>query len=397
MRGLSLLLVVGSLAACGVDVGDSETFPGLGSGTPTDGDSTSGGDSGDDGDGDDGNDEDTDDDDDDDSGSETGVGDPCGDVTCDPNAQCIDNECECDEGWLGDGIECIDPDDCDVEPCYPGVDCMDVPSPGTGYICAPCPEGYEGDGEECFDADGCVGDPCFPAVDCTDVPAPGIGFVCGDCPTGYEGDGETCDDIDGCAGDPCYTGVACDDVPAPGEGFECGDCPAGLYGDGAVCEEGTLYVIGDTPTSGNLGPYFRGNGYVADADGALIYFEVYLGLAAACNLDFYVFEGAAPGAALSQVWRNTVAAGAGTQYRNSGVANVPITDGNYYVLGVGWNCSATYYWNNASAWVDYDAGIGIFTDNRWDNSYPGPSDMYTPPGTGTPSTTYPHQILWAGP
>ena len=88
---------------------------------------------------------------------------------------------------------------------------------------------------------------------------------------------------------------------------------------------------------------------------------------------------------------------AGTQYFNSGTIDLAVTDGNYYVLGVGWNCTATYYWNNVGTWADFDAGIGIFTDNRWDNGYPGASDMYTPPNSGTNSTTYPHQILWEGP
>ena len=38
--------------------------------------------------------------------------------------------------------------------------------------------------DNCKDTDGCKDDPCFPGVACTDVPSPGAGFVCGACPPG---------------------------------------------------------------------------------------------------------------------------------------------------------------------------------------------------------------------
>jgi len=148
-------------------------------------------------------------------------------------------------------------------------------------------------------------------------------------------------------------------------------------------------------SSSNQGPYFRANGYVADADGTLVEFEHYLNPGGACNLDFYVFESGAPGGALTQVWRTTVAAGAGAGYQSSGPIDLPITNGMYYALGVGWNCSLTYYWSNGGAWAGFDAGIGIYNNNRWDNGYPGASDMYVPPNTGGGTTAYPQRVTFA--
>lgn len=46
---------------------------------------------------------------------------------------------------------------------------------------------------QCFsDIDDCEVDPCYPGVDCYDFPAPERGFSCGDCPAGLKGDGITC-------------------------------------------------------------------------------------------------------------------------------------------------------------------------------------------------------------
>lgn len=329
-------------------------------------------------------------------GSEAGeTGEDCDGTTCDANATCEVDTCVCGAGFEGDGETCTDIDGCADGPCFDGVICTDVAAPDEGYTCDACPTGYEGDGEVCTDIDGCVDNPCFDGVVCDDVPAPGEGYSCGACPAGFEGDGESCADIDGCAGSPCYPGVSCDDVPAPGDGFDCGDCPVGTYGDGIDCVTATVFEVGGLGSSSVLGPYFRANGFVADGDGTLVEFEQYLGLAGACNLDFYVFEAPTPGGALTQVWRDTVVAPAGTAYFNSGPMAVPIVNGNYYALGVGWNCTATYYWQSGGAWAGFDAGVGLFENNRWDNAYPGPSDFYTPPNTGTSSTTYPQRIFFA--
>lgn len=400
---LGLAIAVVGAGGCASGGTDDGMFVTLGAAETSGGDVTDGVDGSEVGDGTEGDtsgddDDDTDDDDDDDDTEDDGAtddtaGDPCGGMVCDTNASCVDEVCTCDEGWVGDGATCSDADGCTGNPCFAGVQCTDEPAPGTGFSCGACPDGYEGDGQICSDADGCAANPCFAGVMCSDVPAPGTGFSCGSCPAGYEGDGQACDDIDGCAGGPCYPAVMCSDVPAPNDGFTCGSCPAGLYGDGIACITPTDSEVGGLSNSANLGPYFRANGYVADADGVLVDFEVYLGNATGCSLDFYVFEAALPDGALTQVWRNTVV-GAGTGYQVSGLVDIDVTSGTYYALGVGWNCTLTYYWESSGGSIGADAGIGTFSNNRWDNSYPGASDFYVPPNVGAASTSYPQRVSW---
>ena len=60
---------------------------------------------------------------------------------------------------------------------------------------------------------------------------------------------------------------------------------------------------------------------------------------------------------------------------------VRIAAGTYVGLGVGWNCSATYY-GDYSGWSGtYE--YGDFIQTYWDNSYPGYSPTYAPTNTGT--------------
>ena len=34
--------------------------------------------------------------------------------------------------------------------CFEGVECMDVPAPGTGAVCGPCPQGYTEVSQKCY-------------------------------------------------------------------------------------------------------------------------------------------------------------------------------------------------------------------------------------------------------
>ena len=60
--------------------------------------------------------------------------------------------CLCDQGYTGRLCE-NDLDACleNGNPCYPGVQCTDLPAPAkiTGYSCGSCPEGTVGDGKMC--------------------------------------------------------------------------------------------------------------------------------------------------------------------------------------------------------------------------------------------------------
>lgn len=215
-------------------------------------------------------------------------------------------------------------------------------------------------------------------------------FIIGDCVTPLP----PVPDEDGCLGDPCFPGVTCEDVPAPGEGFTCGDCPEGTAGDGVECLPVATTEIGGLTNSADLGPYFRGNVYNADADGWLDSFEVYLDIPSACDLDFYVYESDGATTGLSSVWQGTVSGQSGTGYHSSGPIDLRVNGGSFYTLGVAWNCSATYYWDNGG-WTNEDGGIGTMSATRWDNAYPGSSEGYVAPNNGSALTAYPQRVHFA--
>ena len=152
------------------------------------------------------------------------------------------------------------------------------------------------------------------------------------------------------------------------------------------------YEVSAPTTMSAQNSFFRGNGYIADTDGLLTDFEVYLDLAAACDLDFYVWEGPAYGGPHVQVARTTVTAGPSTGWHAANLPLVPITSGLYYILGVGWNCEATYYWDSTGTYANDDGGLGDTHVGYTDNAYPGASDMYVPPNNGAPTTVYPQRV-----
>lgn len=84
---------------------------------------------------------------------------------CRDEAECIESEigmqsdnhfnvlpCQCRIGYTGQYCE-NDIDACKVNlnPCYPGVVCNDLPAPAneSGYECGPCPSGFSGSGDSC--------------------------------------------------------------------------------------------------------------------------------------------------------------------------------------------------------------------------------------------------------
>jgi hypothetical protein len=114
--------------------------------------------------------------------------------------------------------------------CAPGVECTEV---AGAPVCGPCPGGTTGDGVVCTEVDGCAVSPCFPGVDCTDVPAPGEGAVCGRCPAGTSGDGFNCApdvcepgcaDWQVCSGGTCFARNCADDSGCPGAACFLGQC-----------------------------------------------------------------------------------------------------------------------------------------------------------------------------
>uniref|UniRef100_A0AAZ3QIA7 Thrombospondin 4a n=1 Tax=Oncorhynchus tshawytscha TaxID=74940 RepID=A0AAZ3QIA7_ONCTS len=145
--------------------------------------------------------------------------------------------------------------------CSPGM-CfnqdMCIPAEGGRFTCAPCPDGYTGDGVHCDDVNECQFNPCFPGVRCVNT-APG--FRCERCPLGYTGleingvgvsyaqsHKQVCDDIDECQGPPdnggCTANSHCHNTRGS---FRCGDgCSGGrLCGNGQPnpCDSNAQCVV----------------------------------------------------------------------------------------------------------------------------------------------------------
>ncbi|KAK3272025.1 hypothetical protein CYMTET_19652, partial [Cymbomonas tetramitiformis] len=174
----------------------------------------------------------------------TGV--PCLDVPA-PGVGFICGRCPA--GMIGDGVG---PQGCFENPCFfqnggcdPMVECRMALSAEGSYTheCGPCPEGLEAQagGSVCMDMDGCadVG-VCDIGVECVDVPAPGSGAHCGDCPKGFAGDGAMCADVDecgeengGCMARACENTETSSEVPA---GRLCAACPNAMRWSSSAAE-----------------------------------------------------------------------------------------------------------------------------------------------------------------
>uniref|UniRef100_A0A8C7D8V8 Thrombospondin 4a n=1 Tax=Oncorhynchus kisutch TaxID=8019 RepID=A0A8C7D8V8_ONCKI len=180
--------------------------------------------------------------------------------------------------------------------CSPGM-CfnqdMCIPAEGGRFTCAPCPDGYTGDGVHCDDVNECQFNPCFPGVRCVNT-APG--FRCERCPLGYTGleingvgvsyaqsHKQVCDDIDECQGPPdnggCTANSHCHNTRGS---FRCGECKSGFSGDqvsgcsgGRLCGNGQpnpcdsnaqCVVERDGSVSCECDIGWAGNGYVCGKD-----------------------------------------------------------------------------------------------------------------------------------
>ena len=86
---------------------------------------------------------------------------------CDHGGQCVPPEegdgvntdskfvymgCTCQGGYTGRFCDSdIDACESNGQPCYTGVECIDLPPPAnaSGFKCGPCPSGYTGNGAQC--------------------------------------------------------------------------------------------------------------------------------------------------------------------------------------------------------------------------------------------------------
>jgi len=130
---------------------------------------------------------------------------------CDVNADCVNSvgghACVCWPGFRGDGVECVDIDECEEgdDNCSEHAVCGNTQG---GFTCA-CVPGYSGTGVQCRDRDECLHSEhdCAEQAVCANTAG---SFVC-TCNEGYAGSGQVCDDIDECAAavSPCAADREC--------------------------------------------------------------------------------------------------------------------------------------------------------------------------------------------
>ncbi|XP_038067563.1 stabilin-2-like [Patiria miniata] len=108
---------------------------------------------------------------------------------CDPNAYCLDQQCICYQGYMGNGTFCQVHDPCSEDGvCSEHASCH--ASSGGQFQCE-CSQGYQGDGTYCEEVNPCLdGDDggCHELAECIHT---GPAMSTCHCQEGYEGNGRT--------------------------------------------------------------------------------------------------------------------------------------------------------------------------------------------------------------
>ncbi|CAH1239237.1 VWDE [Branchiostoma lanceolatum] len=174
------------------------------------------------------------------------VQDECG-LSTEQTFRLTTTTCDCQNGGLcvpdpnqprGQGFyNCVCPgytgqlceteiDECQSNPCSNGT-CVDLVN---GYNCT-CAEGYIGVNCDISANNKCALDPCFPGVSCVNLQ--NGGYQCGRCPPGFIGNGYECEDINECDMDNHGCPNLCENLPGT---YECA-CPEGFVQSGVLCTD----------------------------------------------------------------------------------------------------------------------------------------------------------------
>ncbi|XP_077015414.1 cubilin-like [Tamandua tetradactyla] len=142
--------------------------------------------------------------------------------------------CVCEAGWTtepGSAACTRDLDECSLlpTPCSPLAPCTNTPG---SFYCGACPAGWHGNGYDCQDINECEinngGCSVAPPVECVNTPG---SYHCQACPPGYQGDGSACTLVDVCAvnNGGCHPRASCSAGPGP---LPFCSCPPGSTGAG---------------------------------------------------------------------------------------------------------------------------------------------------------------------
>ncbi|CAI8057610.1 Fibrillin-1 [Geodia barretti] len=148
---------------------------------------------------------------------------------CDDNADCVDSDgsywCQCLPGFLGDGYNCTDINECKNVTCGENAECLNTEG---SYSCG-CKSGFTGDGYNCTDINDCHNVSCGENATCIDE----VGNYSCECDSGFTGDGYNCTDINDCHNVSCGENATC--INEVGN-YSCA-CDSGFTGDGYNCTD----------------------------------------------------------------------------------------------------------------------------------------------------------------